>query len=56
MARVQVHARIVLRCGQTATRVYPTGYRGPAPREHIARIVAAGKGERIASEGRRDGA
>jgi hypothetical protein len=51
MARVHVTAEAHLRCGATVVRVYPAGYRGPAPDDHIERIVAAGKGRRLTRRG-----
>lgn len=51
MARVHVTAEAHVRCGVTVVRVYPAGYRGPAPDDHIERIVAAGKGVRLTKRG-----
>lgn len=51
MARVQVTEAAHVRCGATAIRIYPAGYRGPAPDDHITRIVAAGKGIRLSRRG-----
>lgn len=51
MARVQVTSEVHVRCSAVATRVYPEGYVGPAPDDHIDRIVAAGKGVRLTRRG-----
>jgi len=51
MARVKITATVHVRCNAVAIRIYPAGYRGPAPDDHITRIVAAGKGVRLSRRG-----
>lgn len=51
MARVRVTSEAHIRCSAVVTHVYPAGYLGPAPDDHIERIVAAGKGVRLTRRG-----
>ncbi len=51
MARVKVTAETPVRCGAAVIRLYPAGYVGPAPDDHIERIVAAGRGVRLTRRG-----
>lgn len=51
MARVGVTSEAHVRCSAVVNRVYPAGYVGPAPDDHINRIVAAGKGVRLSHRG-----
>jgi hypothetical protein len=44
MARVKIHRQVVIVPNQTSTVVYPEGFEGAAPREHIDQIVAGGHG------------
>lgn len=51
MARIRITGEAHVRCSAVAIRIYPAGYVGPAPDDHIARIVAAGKGVRLSRRG-----
>lgn len=51
MARVRVTAEVHIRCSAVVNQVYRAGFEGPAPDDHIERIVAAGKGVRLSRRG-----
>lgn len=47
MAKVSVTRDIVIRPNETSTVLYPAGYEGTAPKDHIDQIVAAGAGKAL---------
>jgi len=47
MAKVKVHRQVTIVPNQTSTVVYPAGFEGTAPHDHIKQIVEGGHGEHL---------
>lgn len=49
MPQVKVTERTAIKATDTTVVVYPQGFEGQAPDDHVERIVAAGNGERLST-------